>query len=146
MNILILCTGNSCRSQIADGYLRQFVKNIANVYSAGTQTHGVNPNAIRVMAEDGIDISQHTSNLLDEYSDIEFDYVITVCDNAKKVCPVFPGNGKMIHHSFSDPASAKGSDDEIMNSFRKVRDKIKLFCQVWSKSEILAPLEMTQNN
>lgn len=88
--ILVLCTGNSCRSQIADGYLRHFAGDKAEVYSAGVETHGVNPRAIAIMKEDGLDISHHTSNNVNEYTNIPFDYVITVCDNAKERCPVFP--------------------------------------------------------
>ncbi len=87
--ILVLCTGNSCRSQIAEGYLRHFAGNKAEVFSAGVETHGVNPKAVATMAEDGIDISLHTSNNVNEYKDIDFDYVITVCDNAKERCPYF---------------------------------------------------------
>src|SRR5471030_2829752 len=124
-NILVLCTGNSCRSQIAEGYLRHFAGNKATIYSAGIETHGVNPKAIQVMAEDGIDISHHTSNNVDEYLDIHFDMVITVCDNANEVCPFFPGKVERFHQNFPDPAKAKGTDDEIMEEFRRVRDVIK---------------------
>ena len=92
--VLVLCTGNSCRSQIAEGYLRHFVGDKAEVYSAGVETHGVNPRAIATMKEDGIDISKHTSNNIDEYFDIDFDFVITVCDNAKERCPFFPTNAE----------------------------------------------------
>ena len=88
--ILVLCTGNSCRSQMAEGYLKYFSQNKAEVYSAGVETHGVNPGAIQIMKEDGIDISKHTSNNVNEYRNIDFDYVITVCDNAREKCPVFP--------------------------------------------------------
>ena len=103
-NILVLCTGNSCRSQIAEGYLRHFAGEKAEIYSAGIETHGVNPRAISIMKEDGIDISKHTSNNIDQYYDIEFDFVITVCDNAKENCPVFPTKAKKFHHNFPDPA------------------------------------------
>jgi arsenate reductase len=127
--ILVLCTGNSCRSQIAEGYLRHFAKGEAEVYSAGVETHGVNPRAIAIMAEDGIDISGHSSNNIDEYRDIEFDYVITVCDNAKERCPFFPSKAKKFHQNFPDPAKATGSEDEIMGKFRMVRDMIKDYCK-----------------
>ncbi|HEY5405773.1 MAG TPA: arsenate reductase ArsC [Ginsengibacter sp.] len=127
--ILILCTGNSCRSQIAEGYLANFTGDKAAVYSAGIETHGVNPKAISVMKEDGIDISGHTSNNVNEYRDINFDYVISVCDNANERCPVFLSNAKRFHQNFPDPAKAKGSDEEIMNEFRKVRDMIKSYCK-----------------
>jgi len=128
-NILVLCTGNSCRSQIAEGYLRHFANNKANVYSAGIETHGVNPKAIQVMAEDGIDISKHTSNNIDEYMDIQFDFVITVCDNAKENCPYFPTKAQRFHQNFPDPAKASGDLDEVMNEFRKVRDMIKAYSE-----------------
>lgn len=129
MNILVLCTGNSCRSQIAEGYLRHFAGEKAQVYSAGIETHGVNPRAVAIMKEDGIDISQHTSNHVDEYLGIDFDYVITVCDNAQERCPVFPSKAKKLHQNFPDPAKAKGSEEEIMAEFRRVRDMIKGFCE-----------------
>src|ERR1700756_930345 len=124
-NVLVLCTGNSCRSQIAEGYLRHFAGDKAQVYSAGIETHGVNPKAIQVMAEDHIDISKHTSNNVDEYISIPFDYVITVCDNAKENCPYFTTNAEKFQHKFPDPAKAQGSPDEVMNEFRRVRDMIK---------------------
>ena len=123
--ILVLCTGNSCRSQIAEGYLQFFAANNAVVYSAGIETHGVNPKAIQVMAEDGIDISHHTSNNVDEYTAIPFDYVITVCDNAKENCPYFPTNAQRFHFNFPDPAKANGTPEEILNEFKRVRDMIK---------------------
>ena len=124
-NILVLCTGNSCRSQIAEGYLRHFAGNKAKIYSAGIETHGVNPKAIQVMAQDGIDISKHTSNNVDEYLDIPFDYVITVCDNAQENCPYFPTKAQRFHHNFPDPAKATGSADEITDEFIRVRNMIK---------------------
>jgi arsenate reductase len=128
-NILVLCTGNSCRSQIAEGYLRHFAGNKANIYSAGIETHGVNPKAVQVMAEDGIDISQHTSNNVDEYVITSFDYVITVCDNANEACPFFPGNVARFHQNFPDPAKATGDTEQVMDEFRKVRDLIKAYSQ-----------------
>jgi arsenate reductase len=127
-NILVLCTGNSCRSQLAEGYLRFFAGDKANVYSAGIETHGVNPKAIQVMAEDHIDISSHTSNHVDEYLAIPFDLVITVCDNANEACPFFPGKVERFHHNFPDPAKATGTPDEVMNEFRRVRDMVKAYC------------------
>jgi arsenate reductase len=126
-NILVLCTGNSCRSQIAEGYLRFYAGKKANICSAGIETHGVNPKAIRVMGEDHIDISNHTSNHVDEYIGIPFDYVITVCDNANEACPFFPGKVVRFHHNFPDPAKATGSPDEVMAEFRRVRDMIKAY-------------------
>ena len=127
--ILVLCTGNSCRSQIAEGYLRYFSKDKAEVYSAGIETHGVNPRAIATMQEDGIDISGHTSNNVNEYQNINFDFVITVCDNAQENCPYFPGSAQKFHYNFPDPAKAAGSEEEIMEVFRNVREQIKTYCQ-----------------
>jgi len=134
--ILVLCTGNSCRSQIAHGYLQHFAGNKAEVYSAGIETHGVNPKAIQVMAEDGIDISKHTSNNVDEYIDIPFDYVITVCDNANEACPFFPGTVERFHQNFPDPAKAKGTEEEIMDEFRRVREMIKAYSLEFIKNHI----------
>ena len=134
--ILVLCTGNSCRSQIAEGYLRFFAKDKAQVYSAGIETHGVNPEAISIMKEDGIDISLHTSNNVNEYANIPFDFVITVCDNAKENCPYFPSTAKKFHHNFPDPAKAKGTKEEITNEFRRVRDLIKTYCQNFVKENL----------
>jgi len=123
--ILVLCTGNSCRSQIAEAYLRKFAQNKAEIFSAGIEAHGLNPNAIITMQEDGIDIRKHTSNTIDEYLGMQFDLVITVCDNAKERCPVFPSSAKVFHHNFPDPAKATGTKDEILQQFREVREMIK---------------------
>jgi arsenate reductase len=127
-NILVLCTGNSCRSQIAEGYLRHFHGEVANIYSAGVETHGVNPRAIQTMLEDGIDISAHTSNHVDEYLHIPFDLILTVCDHASERCPIFPGSAKRVHHNFSDPAKAIGAEEQISAEFSIVREEIKRFC------------------
>jgi arsenate reductase len=126
--VLVLCTGNSCRSQIAHGYLQHFAGDRAEIFSAGVETHGVNPRAIASMAEDGIDISNHTSNNVNEYVGIDFDYVITVCDNAKERCPVFPTKAMKFHYNFPDPAKAQGTEEEIMEQFRQVRNLIKDYC------------------
>jgi arsenate reductase len=134
--VLVLCTGNSCRSQIADGYLRYFAGEKAAIYSAGVETHGVNPRAIAIMAEDGIDISDHTSNNMDEYGDIDFDFVITVCDNAKERCPFFPTNAKKFHHNFPDPAKATGTEEEVVNAFRAVREQIKAYSENFVKENL----------
>ena len=123
--VLVLCTGNSCRSQIAEGYLRHFAGDKADIFSAGVETHGVNPRAVAIMKEDGIDISNQTSNNVNEYGNIDFDYIITVCDNAKERCPYFPSKAKRFHHNFPDPAKATGTEDHIMQQFRKARDDIK---------------------
>ena len=136
MNILVLCTGNSCRSQLAEGYLRKFAGDKANIYSAGIETHGVNPRAIATMKEDGIDISKHTSNNVDEYANIDFGYIITVCDNAKEACPVFPSKAKKFHYNFPDPAKATGTGEEIMAQFRAVREMIKDYTQNFVKENL----------
>nr|WP_199083118.1 arsenate reductase ArsC [Pedobacter sp. ASV19] len=127
--VLVLCTGNSCRSQIAEGYLRFFAGDQAEIYSAGIETHGVNPRAIEIMKRDGIDISSHTSNNVNEYTNIDFDFVITVCDNAKESCPYFPTNAVKLHYNFSDPAKAEGTEEEIMEQFREVREMIRKYAQ-----------------
>jgi len=131
--VLVLCTGNSCRSQIAHGYLKHFYGDRANVYSAGVETHGVNPKAIDIMMEDNIDISQHTSNNILEYKDIPFDYVITVCDHAKEVCPYFPSKATLFHCNFPDPSKLKGTQEEINAEFVKVREMIKAYCEQFVK-------------
>lgn len=134
-NILVLCTGNSCRSQIAHGYLEHFTEGGAfKIYSAGIETHGVNPKAISTMKEDGIDISDYTSNNVNQYLDVDFDYVITVCDNAKEACPYFPTKAKMLHYNFPDPAKAKGTEAEIAQQFREVREMIKKYCAAFVES------------
>ncbi len=125
----MLCTGNSCRSQIAEGYLRFFHSDVANIYSAGVETHGVNPRAIQTMLADGIDISTHTSNHVDEYLNINFDLILTVCDHASERCPIFPSTAKRVHHNFPDPAKASGTEEEIQEAFAAVREEIKSFCQ-----------------
>ena len=127
--ILVLCTGNSCRSQIAEGYLRHFAGERAEVLSAGVETHGVNPKAIATMKEDGIDISNHTSNRVDEYEGIDFDFVITVCDNAKERCPYFPSKARKFHHNFPDPAKAVGDERQVAAEFAAVRNQIRDYCR-----------------
>ena len=137
MRILVLCTGNSCRSQMAHGYLQHFAGRRAEVFSAGVETHGVNPRAIAVMKEDDIDISHHTSNNVEEYSAIAFDHVITVCDNALEACPVFPGHAAKHHHNFPDPAKAQGTEEEIMAAFRSVRKEIKDYSREFTERHVL---------
>ncbi|MEG8945706.1 arsenate reductase ArsC [Rosettibacter firmus] len=124
--ILILCTGNSCRSQMAEGFLKSFDKNL-EVYSAGTNpSNQVHPKAVQVMKEAGIDISKNYPKSVNQFLNESFDYVITVCDNAKETCPVFIGKvGKQLHIGFEDPAEATGTEEEILAVFRKVRDEIK---------------------
>ncbi|MGE9313623.1 arsenate reductase ArsC [Niabella sp. CJ426] len=127
--VLVLCTGNSCRSQMAEGYLKHFAGEKALVYSAGVETHGVNPKAIEAMREDGIDISGHTSNNVTEYAAIDFDFVITVCDNAKERCPVLPGKAQQFHYNFPDPAKATGTPEAIQQQFHHTRDLIREYCR-----------------
>lgn len=126
MKILILCTGNSCRSQMAEGFLKSFDSEL-NVYSAGTNpSMQVHPKSIKVMEEMGIDIQNNSPKSVEQFLNESFDYVITVCDNAKETCPIFIGKvGKQLHIGFEDPAEAVGTEEEILSIFRKVRDEIK---------------------
>lgn len=126
MNILMLCTGNSCRSQMAEAFVRSFDRNL-NVFSAGTNpASNVHPKAVAVMTEAGLDLSNHYPKNVDEFLDKEFDFVITVCDHAKETCPVFIGNVKKhLHIGFEDPAEATGTEEEILDEFRRIRDQIK---------------------
>jgi len=126
MKILILCTGNSCRSQMAQGFLQSFDKNI-EVISAGTEpARQVNPKAVKVMMEVGIDITHHSPKIVDQYLNDEWDYVITVCDNANETCPAFFGKVKnRLHIGFEDPSHATGTEEHIWNEFRRVRDEIR---------------------
>ena len=134
--ILVLCTGNSARSQLAEGYLQHFAGDRAEVFSAGVDPKGVNPLAVQVMAEDGIDISHHTSNHVDEYTAIPFDYVITVCDNAREQCPFFPSSAQRFHRSFTDPGHTPGVD--ALTSFRQVRDEIKAYSRQFIEEHVTA--------
>jgi len=133
MNILFLCTGNSCRSQMAEGWTNHLKGGMLTAYSAGVETHGMNPYAIKVMAEEGVDISSGTSKLVTDLpDDVEFDYVITVCGHAHENCPYFPARVKVSHVGFDDPPSlVKGLTDEekILAVYRRVRDEIKAFVQ-----------------
>ena len=130
-NILVLCTGNSCRSQIAHGWLNYYTDSSKiQIYSAGIEAHGLNNIAVETMSEIGIDISHQKSNLISDYDEIQFDFIITVCDNAKENCPVFHSkNSKKIHKNFSDPSKIKGDINKIKNSFKKTRDEIRDFCK-----------------
>ena len=131
--VLILCTGNSARSQMAEGLLRDNAGDRFEVCSAGTKPSSVRPEAIAAMRELGIDISGHRSKSVDEFDGQRFDYVLTVCDNAKEVCPVFPGITAVIHHSFEDPAAFQGSDEERLVAFRRVRDQLRMFLAEFPK-------------
>jgi len=125
--VLFLCTGNSARSQMAEGLMRHLRGDEFEVYSAGVDSKGVHPNAVQVMQEIGIDISGQKSKHIDKLPDREFDCIITLCDHAAQNCPVFLGKGVRLHHSFSDPAAAVGSDHEVLEAFRKVRDELQQF-------------------
>ena len=122
--ILILCTGNSARSQMAEGLLKHITRNEYEIYSAGTKPSIVRPEAIKALAEIGIDISENRSKSVEEFVDKEIDHVLTVCDNAKENCPYFPAKTKVIHHSFEDPADVQGNEETRLNAFRKIRDEI----------------------
>jgi arsenate reductase len=124
MKILIICTGNSCRSQIAEGFFKHYKKDWG-IYSAGISPKGLNEFAVKVMMEKGIDISQQTSDNIEKYLNEKFDYVVTVCDKAKESCPLFPNTNKIIHWSFPDPVKTTGTIKEKINKFRKVRDLIE---------------------
>lgn len=125
-NILVLCTGNSCRSQMAHGFLNKTLVDKAQVYSAGIETHGLNPGAVATMARAGIDITAHTSNHVDEYQGIDWDYIITVCDHAYENCPFIAApNAKRLHHNFYDPSKFVGSEEDTMAAFDKARDEIR---------------------
>ncbi|MBN4062124.1 arsenate reductase ArsC [Bacteroidales bacterium AH-315-I05] len=132
--ILVLCTGNSCRSQMAEGFLKKYAVGRAEVYSAGIEAHGKNPYAIKVMKEARVDISHQESETADKYLAHKIDHVITVCDNARELCPVFPNAKYVIHHSFIDPANATGNEEEVLNVYRKVRDEIESFCREFAKN------------
>ena len=125
--VLILCTANSARSQMAEGLMRHDHGERFEVESAGTKATLVRPEAITVMAEIGIDISGHRSKVVDEFAEQSFDYVLTVCDNAKESCPIFPGHGNRLHHSFEDPAAVQGTEEQRLASFRLVRDQIRSY-------------------
>jgi len=132
LKVLFLCTGNSCRSQMAEGWARALKSDVIEPYSAGIETHGMNPNAVKVMAEAGVDISGQRSKHVDELEGIEFDYVVTVCDNAHESCPLFPGKTKVLHKGFDDPprlAKDAATEEEALDSYRRVRDEIRKFVE-----------------
>jgi len=132
IKILFLCTGNSCRSQMAEGWAEYLRSETIEAYSAGVETHGIDPQAVKVMNEAGVDISGHYSKLASELTDIEFDYIITLCDHAREHCPFFPGNAKRIHTGFDNPPGlAKGacSEEEALGHYRRVRDEIRDFIE-----------------
>ena len=137
MRVLFLCTGNSCRSQMAEGWTRALKSDVIQPYSAGIETHGLNPHAVRVMAEAGVDISGHSSQHVDEWKDVAFDYVITVCDHAHEHCPIFPGPTPVIHIGFDDPpylAKNAATEEQALDHYRRVRDQIKAFVETLPES------------
>ncbi len=129
--VLILCTGNSARSQMAEGLLRHDSGGRFEVESAGTKPSHVRPEAIQVMREIGIDISGHRSKSVDEFAGQVFDYVLTVCDNTKESCPINPGHSNRLHHNFQDPATVEGSEEQRLDAFRKVRDEIRMYLRTF---------------
>ena len=137
LKILFLCTGNSCRSQMAEGWARRLKGDQIEAYSAGIEAHGLNPDAVRVMAEAGVDISSHRSKLVSELRGVDLDYVVTVCGNAHESCPRFPGKAKVVHVGFDDPprlaADAK-TEDERLAPYRRVRDEIRAFVETLPNS------------
>lgn len=135
--VLFLCTGNSCRSQMAEGWARALKGDVLEVYSAGIATHGLNPHAVRVMAEAGVDISGHQSKTLDALDGVALDYVVTVCGHAHETCPVFPGKAKVVHHPFDDPpklAANATSEEEALAAYRRVRDEIREYVMTLPES------------
>jgi arsenate reductase len=137
MKVLFLCTGNSCRSQMAEGWTRALKGDEFDVYSAGIEVHGLNPNAVKVMAEVGIDISHHRSKHAREFKGMAFDYVVTVCDGARDQCPVFPGARKLLHRGFDDPprlAKDAKSQEDALGHYRRVRDEIRAFVEAMPES------------
>ena len=135
--ILFLCTGNSCRSQMAEGWARALKGDVIEPYSAGIEKHGINERAVRVMAEAGVDISGQQSRLISELPVQDFDYVVTVCDHAHESCPLFPGTARVVHRGFDDPprlAAAAASEEEALEHYRRVRDEIRAFVETLPES------------
>ncbi len=142
IRVLFLCTGNSCRSQMAEGWARHLKSDTIAAYSAGVDPHGLNPLAVKVMAEVGVDISNHSSKHVKELTSIDFDYVITVCDNARESCPRFPGSAQVVHRSFDDPpllAQGAASEEEALSHYRRVRDEIRDFVLTLPQSLLEGP-------
>ncbi len=134
--ILVVCTGNSCRSQMAEGYLKYFANEKAMVYSAGLEAHGLNKLAVASMLEDGIDISQHTSNTIEQYSHLNFDFIITVCDHANEHCPVINASALRFHQNFTDPSKFEGSAEATNIQFGLTRERIKLYCKQFFENNL----------
>ena len=141
LKVLFLCTGNSCRSQMAEGWARALRAGLVEPYSAGVEPHGMNARAVKAMAEAGVDISRHRSKHVDELRDVPFDYVVTVCGHAHETCPVFPGKAKVVHVGFDDPprlAKDARTDDEAMPHYRRVRDEIRAFIETMDATTLAA--------
>lgn len=136
LRILVLCTANRCRSQMAEGWLRHFGRDRLEVHSVGTSPKTVHPHAIRAMAQAGVDVSQHASKHLDQYRNQHFDWVITVCDSAKQACPVFPNAARTLHHKFDDPDQPGLSKEQANERFRRVRDAIRDWAKAFVESEL----------
>jgi arsenate reductase len=139
--VLFLCTGNSCRSQMAEGWARRLKGDLIDAYSAGVEPHGMNPRAVRAMAEAGVDIASQRSKHVDELKDVPFDYVVTVCDHAHETCPLFPGKTKVVHVGFDDPprlAKDAPTDEAAMPHYRRVRDEIKSFVERLDEQKLAA--------
>jgi len=137
LRVLFLCTGNSCRSQIAEGWARHLKADAIEAYSAGIETHGLDPCAVQVMAEEGVDISGHRSKHVDELRDVDFDYVVTVCDRARESCRLFPGKAHVVHRGFDDPprlAQDAKSEEEVLAHYRRVRDEIRAFVEAFPEA------------
>lgn len=132
--ILFLCTGNSCRSQMAEGWARHLKSDVIEAYSAGISPTEINPRAIAVMREAGVDISRQKAKHIGRFLNVDFDYVVTSCDDARESCPMFGGKAGLVHRSFEDPSFAKGSEEEIMAAFRKSRDEIRAFIETMPES------------
>jgi len=142
LQVLFLCTGNSCRSQMAEGWTRYLKGDLIEAYSAGIETHGLNPHSVRVMAEAGVDISRHRSRHVDEFKEIELDFVVTVCGHADENCPVFPGRTQVIHVGFDDPprlAETAATEKEALEHYRRVRDEIREFVKTIPESLLERP-------
>ena len=144
-DILVLCEGNNCRSQIAEGYLRYYAGHKANVYSAGIEVAGIHPLTVQVLAEDGIDISSHTSNKMNEYTEIDFDLLLTVCNSVTSNCSDFPSKTLHFHYNFPDPVTANGTEEEVLEEFRKTRDLIKIYCAKFLKIHLYSNAKSFEN-
>ncbi len=134
VKVLFLCTANACRSQMAEGWARHLKSDVIDAYSAGVWPFKVSTRAIQVMAEAGVDISAHTSKHAFEYLDMDFDFVVTLCDHAQKECPVFDRKVRFIHKPFNDPTSATGNGEQVLDAFRKIRDEIRAFVETLPES------------